>query len=127
MKTSIINASDAPAAQGGYSQAVAVEGASRLLFVSGQIPVDRDGHIPDGYTAQCRLAWSNVEAQLAAAGMTLDNLVKVTTFMADRRYGMENRAVRQAVLGARAPATTVVVAGIFDEAWLVEIEAIAAA
>jgi enamine deaminase RidA (YjgF/YER057c/UK114 family) len=56
-----------------------------------------------------------------------DNLVKVTIFLADRRVAMENRMVRQEVLGERAPALTVIVCDIFDEAWLLEIEAVAAA
>ena len=53
--------------------------------------------------------------------------VMVTTFLSDRRYGAENRAVRELVLGDHAPALTVIITGILDEAWLVEIEAIAAA
>lgn len=81
--------------------------------------------MPADFRAQCRLAWRNVEAQLRAAGMGLDNLVKITTFLADRKDGLANREVRQEVLGERTPALTVIVAGIFDEAWLVEIEAVA--
>lgn len=68
-----------------------------------------------------------MEAQLRAAGMGLQNLVKVTTFLADRRYTKENRAVRIEVLGELQPALTVIITGIYDKAWLVEIEAIAAA
>ncbi|WP_439496929.1 RidA family protein [Bosea sp. (in: a-proteobacteria)] len=60
-------------------------------------------------------------------GMTLDNLVKVTTFLSDRRYAAESRRTRKEILGDRKVALTVIVAGIFDEAWLLEIEAIAAA
>ena len=59
--------------------------------------------------------------------MTLDNLVKVTTFLSDRRSALENRAVRLEVLEGRQPALTVIITGIFDESWLVEIEAVAAA
>jgi 2-iminobutanoate/2-iminopropanoate deaminase len=59
--------------------------------------------------------------------MSLDNLVKVTTYLSDRRYGRENSEIRQEVLGGRAPALTVVIAGIYDEAWLLEIEALAVA
>lgn len=125
MQREEIAAPDAPAPAGGYAQAVLVEGVRRTLFVSGQIPVDGVGAVPEGYAAQCRQAWANVEAQLRAAGMSLDNLVKVTVFIADRRYGLENREVRRQVLGDRRVAMTVVVAGIFDAAWLVEIEAIA--
>jgi enamine deaminase RidA (YjgF/YER057c/UK114 family) len=111
----------------GYSQALEVSGHSRMLFISGQTPVDASGQVPEGFEAQCRLAWKNVEAQLTAAGMSLDNLVMHRTYLADRRYALTNRAVRNEVLGGRETALTVVVAGIFDEAWLVEIEAIAAA
>jgi 2-iminobutanoate/2-iminopropanoate deaminase len=124
MRRRSVAAPDAPAAAGGYAQAVEVEGAERLLFVSGQIPVAADGALPEGFRAQCLQAWRNLEAQLRAAGMGLDDLVKVTTFRGD---AVENRRVRQDVLGDRSPALTVIVTGIFDERWLVEIEAVAAA
>jgi enamine deaminase RidA (YjgF/YER057c/UK114 family) len=110
-----------------YAQAHEVSNASRMLFISGQIPVGSDDHVPLDFKSQCRLAWANVEAQLKAAEMTLDNLVKVTTFLSDRRYRQENYEVRMEVLGERAPALTVIITGIYDEAWLLEIEAVAAA
>ena len=121
------NAQAVQAPKGGYAGLCEVTGAQRLAFVSGQIPADADGKVPVDFAAQARLAWANVEAQLQAAGMSLDNLVKVTTFLSDRRYNLENRTVRQEALGARTPALTVIIAGIFDSAWLLEIEAIAAA
>lgn len=127
MRTTMIASPEAPAAAGGYAQALLAEGATRLLFVSGQIPSTPDGAVPDSFADQSRLAWRNVEAQLKAAGMTLDNLVKVTTYLADRRYAAESRQTRLEVLGDRKVAMTVVMAGIYDDAWLLEIEAIAAA
>jgi 2-iminobutanoate/2-iminopropanoate deaminase len=128
MQTRRINAVNAiEALGGGYSQAFEVTDPTRILFVSGQVPVDPKRQVPDGFPAQCRQAWANVEAQLRAAGMTLDNVVKVTTFLANREYGMLNRGVRRQVLGDRCPASTTIVADIFDSEWLVEIEAIAAA
>ena len=127
MQRRTINAPDAPQAAGGYAQAVEVTGATRTLHVSGQIPQAADGTVPSAFADQCRLAWTNLEAQLRAAGMTLDDLVKVTTFLADRRFAAENRAVRQAVLGGRTPALTVIITGIFDETWLIEIEGVAMA
>ncbi len=120
-------AAGAPQPEGGYSQAVEVRDGRRLLFISGQIPVSAAGDVPTTFSAQARLAWSNVIAQLAAADMSIANLVKVTTFLADRRDADENGAIRRDVLGAHAPALTVIVAGIFDRSWLLEIEAIAAA
>lgn len=127
MEIRFINAPDAPKASGGYAQACEAVGASRLLFVSGQVPVTAGDELPATFREQCRLAWANVEAQLRAAGMGLSNLVKVTTFLSDRGFAAENRAVREEVLGVHSPALTVIVTGIFDEAWLVEIEAVAAA
>lgn len=122
-----INAPDAVAPASRYAQAVEVAGAGRLLFISGQIPVAPDGRLPDGFGPQCRQAWANVRAQLRAAGMDWDNLVKVTTFLADRGHLMDNRAIRQEILGERTPALTAIMTGIFDERWLIEIEAVAAA
>ncbi|MEH2622189.1 2-iminobutanoate/2-iminopropanoate deaminase [Bradyrhizobium sp. AZCC 1719] len=121
-----INAETVTVPTTGYSQALEVSGHTRLLFVSGQIPLGIDGNVPEGFEAQCRLAWRNVEAQLKAAGMTLDNLVMHRTYLADRRYAILNRSVRNEVLGGRETALTVVIAGIFDEAWLLEVEAVAA-
>jgi len=115
-----------PAAAGGYSQAVSVVGATELLFISGQIPADRSGAVPPDFATQCRQVWANVLAQVSEAAMTPTNLVKVTTFLADRVNADENRAIRSEVLGDHAPALTVVITGIFDERWLIEIEAIAA-
>ena len=127
MKLRPINAPTAQIPTTGYVQALEVDGARRILFISGQTPTDHHGNVPQGFAAQCRQAWRNVEAQLAAAGMSLDNIVKHTTYLADRRYTLENRAVRNEILAGRQTALTVIIAGIFDEAWLVEIEAIAVA
>jgi 2-iminobutanoate/2-iminopropanoate deaminase len=122
-----VNASDAPQAIGGYAQALEVTDAKRLLFVSGQIPVTVGGAVPKTFAEQAHVAWANVGAQLRTAGMSLDNLVKVTIFLSDRAYGLENRAIRQEVLGDRPVALTVIITGIFDATWLLEIEAVAAA
>lgn len=127
MDTRTINAPDAPAAIGSYAQAFEITHFSRLLFISGQIPEDPNGTLPADFRSQCQLVWRNIETQLQAAGMSLDNVVKVTTFLAERRYAEENREVRQEVLAHRTPALTVIITGIFDKRWLVEIEAIAAA
>ena len=127
MQKRIINATDAPAPAGTYSQAIEVQNATRTLYVSGQIPVAVDGAVPGDFTSQARLAWQNVVAQLHAADMTLDNLIKVTIFLSDRRYIPEYRQVRSEFLGDRRPALTCIITGIFDTAWLLEIEAIACA
>ena len=121
------NAKTAPEPVGNYVQALEVSGTTRRLYVSGQIPADRAGNVPAGFLAQAELAWQNLAAQLTAADMTAANLVKVTIFLSDRKYAMENRVARKAALGDHAPAMTVIITGIFDEAWLLEIEGIAEA
>ncbi len=76
METSAINPSSVPEATGGYVNGLEVRGAGRMLFVSGQIPQDREGRVPEGIEAQCRLVWSNLTAVLGAADMDVTNLVK---------------------------------------------------
>ena len=110
-----------------YAQACEVINASRWLYVSGQVPEDKDGKVPAEFADQYRLAWANVEAQLRSAGMSYDNLVKVTIFLASRDLIPKSAGLRRAVIGERSPAITIVIAGIFDAAWLLEIEAVAAA
>ena len=121
------NAPNVPLPKGGYSQAVALEGFKRLVFVSGQIPADGNDHVAPDFPTQARQVWANIDAQLAMAGMSKRNIVKVTVFLSDRRYAMPNREARQAYLGDLRPAMSVVICGIFDESWLLEIEVIAAA
>ena len=122
-----INATDAPAPAGGYAQAVEVRGCERLLFISGQIPESASGEVPASFEAQARMVWRHLLAQLTAANMGITNLVKVTTFLSSREHAGVNGAVRRDVLGDHTPALTVIVAGIYDPRWLLEIEAIAAA
>lgn len=125
MHKTAISAADGPRATGGYTQACLVNGATRMLYVSGQIPEAPDGRVPSGIENQARLVWSNIEAELVASGMCLDNLVKVTTFLSGREFRASNAKVRQEVLGDRQVALTVIITGIYDPAWLLEIEAIA--
>ena len=64
-----------------FAMACEVTDASRLLFVSGQVPETEDGVVPPDYKSQYRLAWANVERQLKEAGMTFDNLVKANIYL----------------------------------------------
>jgi enamine deaminase RidA (YjgF/YER057c/UK114 family) len=117
-----------PAPTGNYTHGTLVTGAQRLVFVSGQVPwADEDGKVPDDFTTQCRLVWTNIAAVLAGAGLTTHNLTKITTYLSDRRHREENARVRAEVLGDHRPAITIIVADIYAEEWLLEIEAIAVA
>jgi enamine deaminase RidA (YjgF/YER057c/UK114 family) len=98
----------------------------RLLFISGQVPERSDGTVPEGFAAQCGQAWRNVMEVLAAAGLGVEHLVKVNTFLTDRNQVVTNRTIRRTMLGDHQPALTVVIVETVDSKWLLEIEAIAA-
>ena len=122
-----INAADAPAPAGRYTQAIEVTGATRTLFVSGQVGAAADGSIPEDAEAQSALAWRNLQAQLRAADMGIENLVKITTIVRNSADIPAVRAGRAAALGAHRPASTPIVGGLSNPAWKVEVEGIAAA
>ena len=110
-----------------WTMGALVTDSQRVLFISGQIPATPEGEIPEGFDAQCRLAWRNVFKVLHDAGMTVENLVKVTVFLSDRCFCDANARIWREMLGRQRPALTIIIAGIYDEAWLLEIEAIASA
>jgi enamine deaminase RidA (YjgF/YER057c/UK114 family) len=122
-----INAADAAPPAGAYSQAVEVTGATRTLYVSGQVGAAQDGTVPADFDGQCALVWHNLEGQLRAAGMNLDNVVKLVTIIPDAKDVAASRAVRAKVMGTRLPASTLIVGGLANPAWKIEIEAIAVA
>jgi len=126
MKRTEINSPQASSPMGGYSQAMLVGGMDRLLFISGQIPETENGDTPRDIESQCRLVWSNIVAQLKEARMTVANLTKVTIFLSSREHAEISSSVRQEFLGEINPALTVIITEIFDEKWLLEIEAVAA-
>ena len=81
MDKKVIATTNAPGAIGPYSQAWAV---GDFVFASGQIPVNpATGEIPAGIAAQTEQSCKNVSAIMEAAGVTMDNVVKTTCFLAD--------------------------------------------
>ncbi|MEV0282782.1 RidA family protein [Kribbella sp. NPDC050820] len=123
-----LNPAILPAAAGNYTHGVQVDGARRMVFVSGQVPWGNEhGRVPESFEAQCRMVWRNVLAVLGEAGMGVKNLVKVTTYLSDRQFRGLNSKIREEVLGDHAPALTVIICDIYSENWLLEIEAVAMA
>ncbi|NKB28564.1 MAG: RidA family protein [Rhodobacteraceae bacterium] len=120
-----INAEDGAGVFGAYVQALEVKDTLRRVYVSGQAPVRADGTLPDTFRGQAEAVWKNILAQLRAADMDAENIVKATTFLVDRKYRNENRDVRMEMLGGHTFALTVVLAGMFEDGWLLEIDAIA--
>ncbi|MEU8383243.1 RidA family protein [Streptosporangium sp. NPDC048865] len=114
------------AATADYAHAIEVRGAGRLLFVAGTMGLDPAG-VPGATLAeQLELVWSNLRVILASAGMTVDDVVRVTSYLRDASYAEENAKARVAALGGRPVPTTAIVAGTLAGDWLVEIEVVAA-
>jgi reactive intermediate/imine deaminase len=81
MDKNIISTTNAPGAIGPYSQGITV---GDFVFTSGQIPVNpATGEIPEGIAAQAEQSCKNVAAILEAAGVTMENVVKTTCFLAE--------------------------------------------
>ena len=82
MSKQVIQSSDAPAAIGPYSQAIR---AGDTLYMSGQIPLDPKTMqvVEGGIEAQAHQVFRNLRAVAAAAGATLDDIVKLSVLMAD--------------------------------------------
>jgi 2-iminobutanoate/2-iminopropanoate deaminase len=110
----------------GYSMGLEVGQHRRLLFISGQVPEGSDGGVPEGFESQCEQAWRNVIAVLNSAGLGVEHLVKINTFLTDKSQVVPNRAIRRKMLEGNEPASTVMIAETVDDKWLLEIEAIAA-
>ena len=121
---SFIKTDQAPGAIGPYSQAVAVDG---WVFCSGQIPIDpASGDLVGGdIGAQTDLVLRNVAAVLAAAGGTLENVVKTTVFLADMNDFAGMNEVYARHFGDHRPARAAVAVRTLPKNVSVEIEVIA--
>lgn len=78
----IIATKSAPAAIGPYSQGIS---AGNLVITSGQLPVDpaTGSFAPGGVAEQTHQSLANVQAVLAQAGLTMENVIKTTVFLSD--------------------------------------------
>ena len=121
---SIVKTKNAPAAIGPYSQAIK---AGDFLFISGQMPIDPlTGDITGtDITTQTRQTLDNLKALLAAAGMSLDNVVKVYVYLVDMNDFQAMNEVYATYFTTHYPARVTVGVASLPKGALVEIEAIA--
>ncbi|MBQ1933210.1 MAG: RidA family protein [Muribaculaceae bacterium] len=119
----VIATTAAPGAIGPYSQAI---DTGSMVFISGQIPVNpATGEIPEGIKAQAAQSLANVKAILAEAGLTVDNVVKTTVFLADMSMFADMNEVYAQTFTAPFPARSAVAVRELPKQVLVEIEVIA--
>lgn len=110
----------------GYTHAVKV---GNTVYIAGQVSVAQDGSVvgKGDPAAQARQIWRNLEAAVQAAGGTLQNLVKTTTYVTNIEYGAAVRTVREDLFRASSPPTStlLVVSALANPDFMIEIEAIA--
>jgi len=112
---------------GDWIHGLEVRGAERMLFVSGTMGLRPDFTAPPLLEEQLDCVWNNLRAILASASMTVDNIVRLTTYLRDADFAEANAQARVRALGDRRIPTTAIVAQTLEPDWLVELEIIAAA
>ena len=120
----VISTTKAPAAIGPYSQAIQV---GNLIYTSGQSPIDPTTgvFVEDGIKEQTRQSLLNVKAILEEAGLTMNDVVKTTVFMADMNNFAEMNAVYAEFFTEPYPARSAVAVKTLPKGALVEIEVVA--
>ena len=113
----------------GFSHAVSAP-AGRMVFLAGQIGMDRDGKVASGVVPQFEHALGNLLTALAAAGGQPADLVSLTIYLVDvedyQAHGREIGAAWRRLTGTGYPAMAGVgVTRLWDPAALVEIQGIA--
>ena len=120
----VIQTQMAPAAIGPYSQAIQV---GNLVYTSWQIPINpATGTFAEGgIKEQTRQSLTNVKAILEAAGLTMNNVVKTTVFMADMGDFADMNSVYAEFFSQPYPARSAVAVKTLPKGALVEIEVVA--
>jgi enamine deaminase RidA (YjgF/YER057c/UK114 family) len=111
----------------GYTQVVESMGPGRVVYIAGQLGIDKDGRLPGDFRSQAIQTYENLKEALAAVGGTFEHLVKMNNYLLDIAYLPVIRDVRGAYLNNNAPpaSTTIQVSGFARVGALLEIEAVA--
>lgn len=116
----------------GYANGIAATMApqGRLVFTAGVVGWDARERFPDGMTAQCAQAFTNIRAILAEAGATPQHIVRMTWYVTDRQAYLDEApaigAAWREIFGKVFPAMAVVeVTALMEAKAMVEIEATA--
>lgn len=115
----------APKAMGPYSFATEAAG---LVFLSGQVALDPHSgeRRPDDVEIQARQVMDNIGAILGDVGLSYEDIVKTTIFMADMADYPKVNEVYGSYFGSEPPARSAIQAGALPGGFLVEIEVVAA-
>ena len=112
-----------------YSQVVEVNGPHRLVFVAGQTGVDASGKTAPEFRAQAVQAFENIKTALASVGGSMDNVVRLTTYMTDLEQNADAyREVRASFFANKSalPASTLLqITRLANPSFLIEVDATA--
>ena len=124
---SVIYTENAPKPIGPYSQGVLIENPAKILFISGQIPINpkTEELVKEDIKVQTRQVIENLIAVLEAAGATVDNVAKVNVYLDDINDFGEFNKVYEEYFGHSKPARAVVQVANLPKGVKIEIEAIA--
>lgn len=124
----MVEATEAPKAIGPYSHAVECR-PSRMLFLSGQIPIDpaTGAMVEGGVREQARRVLANLDAVLVAGGMARWNVARTTIFLTDLADFTAVNEVYGEFFGDHKPARATVQVAALPRSAMVEIDAIAVA
>jgi enamine deaminase RidA (YjgF/YER057c/UK114 family) len=114
----------------GYSHVVEVTGPGRIVYIAGQLGLDRSGRLVGAagdFRAQAEQAFENLKNALAATGATLADVVKINSYMTDMSHLPTFREIRNKYLNLSAPpaSTLVAITELAVQGALFEIEATA--
>ena len=111
----------------GYTHVVEATTPARLVYIAGQLGVDRDGKLSSDFRLQAVQTFENLKNALAAVGGKFEHVVKFNNYLIDVKNLPIYRQVRDSYLSDRnRPAsTTIAISGLAREGALLEIEAVA--
>jgi enamine deaminase RidA (YjgF/YER057c/UK114 family) len=123
-----------PAPLGPYSHVARLKNHQELLFIAGQLPVDSEGQVvgANDFDRQCEQVYANIGSILRGLGADFSNVVQFTTYITDDDYIPLIRGWRRREFpkffadGAFPPNTLLVVDALADDAFMIEVAAIAA-
>src|SRR5262245_43978143 len=111
----------------GYTHVVEVTAPGRIVYIAGQLGVDRDGKVVGDFRRRAVQTCEDRKPALAAAGAQFRHVVKLNNYLCDRAQRPTFREVRDSYLAenARPASTTIAISGLAREGALIEIEAVA--
>lgn len=113
--------------KGAYSQCAEILAGERIVHLAGQIGVDTKGKLAVGIAKQAEWALKNLRAALRANKMGLENITKMTIYTTRHDFLPGYRSARMKIMGdIHPPNTYLIVSGLAQPEWLIEIDAFAA-